>query len=180
MAKFVTFEDIDLYNEEQATEFVKWTNDTLMKENWLIQAQDAIQIDYNVEEFKLDFNYQDNGREAYGFMMKTDEQYIGYGQIIINPEVAFTKGKRVSWPSIAIGDDANRSKGFGILICKKIYDLSKSHKCDAIEVGIFEFNFRMKQILLENGFVLIGKNENKTFTQGKWWGSEHYLLNITE
>jgi maltose-binding protein MalE len=178
MTNNVTFEDIDLNNEEQAREFVKWASDSVMKENWTLQRPDSVQTEYDIEKFKKDFNYKESGGEIFGFMMKVDNSYVGYGQIIVNQGNAFTKDKRVSWPSIAVGESANRSKGFGLLLCKKIYELSKIHNCDVIEVGIFEFNTRMKQMLLENGFSLIGQKEKITFTQDRWWNAEHYLLDI--
>jgi hypothetical protein len=37
-------------------------------------------------------------------MVKIDGTYIGYGQNFINHPVAITKGKRVSWPGIAVGN----------------------------------------------------------------------------
>ena len=64
------------------------------------------------------------------------------------------------------------------MICHKIYELAKQQNCEVIEVGVFEFNTRMKQILLENGFELIGKKEKLTFKQDRWWSAEHYSLVI--
>jgi L-amino acid N-acyltransferase YncA len=175
MIKNVIFENIDHNDLKQANAYVKWHKDAAMTENAICQRPDSSQDEYTIEQFKKDFNYQEKEGEFYGFMMKVDEEYIGYGQIIINQGNAFTKNKKVAWPSIAVGDSANHSKGFGKLICHKIYELAKYHNCEVIEVGVFEFNTRMKQILVENGFEMIGKKEKLTFTQDRWWSAEHYL-----
>jgi hypothetical protein len=36
----------------------------------------------------------------------------------------------------------------------------------------------MKEILSANGFKMIGKQEKKTYVDGRWWSSEHYLLEL--
>ena len=82
-------------------------------------------------------------------------------------------------PRIATGNSANRSRGVGGLICQKIYELSKYHRCDAIEAAIFEFNTPMKEILMKNGFVFKGQKEKATYLEERWWSGEHYLLPIS-
>lgn len=176
----ITFEDVNVDNAEQAKEYVKWFSDEVMLENWYRKKPGAILTDVTDKDFKEHFNedQSDSSLERYVFMVKMDDTYIGYGQIYINHPVAMTKGKRVAWPSIAVGNVLYRSKGIGIVICKKIFELSQIHECDAIEAGIFEFNMPMKQILIKNGFQFIGNKENITFTQDRWWNAEHYLLDL--
>lgn len=178
MKNTITFEDIDPNNLEHAHEFIKWTKDSVMNENWFCQRPDSEKVEYSIEQFKEEFNYSDKDFEIYGFIMKVDGACVGYGQIIINQGGAFTKDKRVSWPSVAVGESANRSKGLGTLISQKVYEISKLHNCDVIEVGIFEFNNPIKQLLLKNGFKLIGKKEKITYIRNRWWNAEHYLLPI--
>ncbi len=137
MKNNITFEDIDPNNLEDSHECIKWTKDSEMNENWFCQRPGTAKLEYSVEQFKEEFNYSDKDFEIYGFIMKVDGAYVGYGQIIINQGGALTKDKRVSWPSVAVGESENRSKGLGTLICQKIYELSKLHNCNVIEVGIF-------------------------------------------
>lgn len=176
----ITFEDVNVDNAEQAAEYVKWFSDEVMLENWYRKKPDSNLADVTTKDFKEHFDEKqsDNKLEQYVFMVKMDGVYIGYGQIFINHPVAMTKGKRISWPCIAVGNSLYRSKGIGVIICQKIFELSKIHKCDVIEAGIFEFNTPMKQILIKNGFQFIGNKEKITFTQGRWWNAEHYLLNL--
>ncbi len=178
MKQKIIFEDINPNCESQAQAYALWTTDELMINNWTRQNPEIPNREYTIDTFKKDYSLQNNKYEKYAFMMKVNDTYIGYGQIIINHPVALIKTKKVSWPSIAIGDSNFRTKGYGKIICQKIYELSKLHNCEVIEAGVFEFNIQMKEILIKNGFKLIGTQEKVTFAFGKWQNSEHYLLEI--
>ncbi len=171
----IIFENLDPNNIEQASAYVEWTKDQLMVENWTRQIPNKPLVDYTLDQFKADFSTKKD-LEKYSFMVKVNNKYVGYGQIIINHPVAMVKDKKVAWPSIAVGNSLFRTKGLGLLICRKIYDLAKQHNCEVIEAGIFEFNTPMKRILLKNGFQLIGFKENITFMHSQWYRAEHYLL----
>jgi RimJ/RimL family protein N-acetyltransferase len=174
----VSFEVIDPNNLEQAKEFVSWYKNPLMIKNWVLQREESTPVNFEVEDFKKQFSVKENSREKHAFMIKVNDNYIGYGQFYINHPVAVTKDGRVCWPSIAIGNDDFRGQGFGLEICKQIYEHAKKLNCTHIEAGIFEFNKKMKKMLVDNGFVMIDKKENLTFVDGKWWASEHYLLKL--
>ncbi|MEZ4742772.1 MAG: GNAT family protein [Bdellovibrionota bacterium] len=173
----VFFEKIDPNNLEQAEEFVSWYKNPIMLKNWVLQNENSI-IEFRKEDFQKQFTSNSQSLETHAFMIKISEKYVGYGQFYINHPVAKTKDNRVCWPSIAIGNDNFRGKGFGLKVCQEILRLAKKLNCTHIEAGVFEFNQRMKDILLENGFTLIGTQKNKTFVDGKWWSSEHYLMKI--
>lgn len=174
----IMFEDIDPNNLIQGKEFVSWYNNPLMVDNWTLQKEDSEATTFTLEDFKNQFSNNKYSNEKHTFMIKVADEYIGYGQFYIDHPVAITKEGRVCWPSIAIGNDNFRGKGFGLKVCEQVYLKAKELNCTHIEAGVFEFNHKMKDILTKNKFCYIGKQENKTFVDGKWWSSEHYLLKL--
>lgn len=178
MSLNLSFEKINPNDEFQARAFMNWYNDPVMIDNWTLQKEEETVINYTLEDFKNQFAEKEGAPEKYTFMVKLDGDYIGYGQFYINHMMCMTKAERVCWPSIAIGNSEFRGKGFGLLICKEILRKAELMNCTHIEAGVFEFNKRMKSLLVENGFSLIGRQERKTFVENKWWASEHYLLEL--
>lgn len=174
----IVLEQVDPNNLEQANEFVSWYKNPLMVKNWVLQKEENEPVKFEVEDFQKQFSENTYSDEKHVFMIKVSGKYIGYGQFYINHPVAMTKEGRVCWPSIAVGDDNFRGKGFGLAICKEVYNKAKELNCTHIEAGVFEFNDKMKGILTSNGFIMIGKQENKTYVDGRWWSSEHYLLEL--
>ncbi len=171
----ISFEKIQPNDIEQANAYISWCSDPEMIKNWVLQKEDSVaELDYTLEKFKEDFSHPDKS----AFMIKDKAQFIGYASFYINHPVAIQKTGRVCWPSIAIGEKSHRGKGFGLQLCAEVLKLAKDLKCTHIEAGIFEFNIKMKKILVENNFKLIGSQPNKTFVDSKWWNSEHYLLKI--
>jgi RimJ/RimL family protein N-acetyltransferase len=174
----VVFEKIDPNNLEQARVFVSWYENPIMINNWVLQKEEKQEVNYTISDFQKQYTVSKGDPEKYAFMVKADERYIGYGQFYINHQVCLIKNQRVCWPSIAIGEDNYRSKGFGLSVCKEILRMAKEFDCTHIEAGIFEFNEKMKQLLVQNKFELIGKQEKKTFVDGRWWSSEHYAFEL--
>lgn len=171
------FQKIDPKNKEQALAFISWYSDPVMIDNWLLQSENSsVNPGYSVDQFQNDFSKSDKT----AFMIKEDSEYIGYGSFYLNHPIGMQKEGKVCWPSIGIGNKEHRGKGLGIEICKEILRLSKDIGCTHIEAAIFEFNSKIKKILLKNGFYLIGEVENKTFVNGKWWKSEHYLKELND
>ncbi|WP_034720633.1 GNAT family N-acetyltransferase [Bacteriovorax sp. DB6_IX] len=168
-------EVIDPNNTKQAESYCSWLNDETMVKNWFLQRDDKdFEVKFTVEDFRESFSKPDK----IAFILKDNETYFGYGSFFINHPVSKFKEGKVCWPSIAIGLDSYRGKGLSKLICEEIVRLAKEHQCTHIEAAIFEFNQPMKGLLLANGFKYFAKEENKTFVDGKWWDSEHYILEI--
>ena len=174
-SKKVRFEDIDPSNNSHAEAFVLWNKNPVLIKNWTLQKEDQVTTEFTKEDFVRQFS-NSNGLEKSVFMIKLGEQYIGYGQFYIDHPVAITKEGRVAWPSICFGEDESRGKGLGLILCQYLLKKAKEANCTHIEAGVFEFNREMKNILNRNGFKLVGKQENKTSVDGRWWSSEHYLL----
>lgn len=177
----VHFEKIDSSNLDHAKAFIEWNKNPLLLKNWRLQREDSIKQvidDYSLEDFQAQFSKSSQDQGKYCFILKVNDLYIGYGQFYLNHPMCMSKGTKVCWPSIAIGDDAYRGKGFGYKICLEILKNAKELQCTHIEAGVFEFNEEMKSILKSNGFQLIGRMENKTFVNGKWWAAEHFLLEL--
>lgn len=174
----LSFEVIDPYNKDQAKSFVEWYKNPLMVRNWTLQNEDTKEVTYTLENFREQFSPKDKEPEKYTFMINVDGKYIGYGQFYINHRMCMIKDAKVCWPSIAIGEDSYRGKGFGLKICMEILRIAKEMDCTHIEAGVFEFNTKMKSLLINNGFKLIGKQKRKTFVDDKWWASEHYALDL--
>ena len=178
-SKEIRFEEIDPNNISHAKAFVLWNKNPVLIKNWTLQKEDQQSAVFTEEDFRRQFS-NSNDLEKSVFMIKLGEKYIGYGQFYIDHPVAISKEGRVAWPSICIGDDENRGKGLGLILCQYLLKKAKEANCTHIEAGVFEFNQEMKNILYKSGFELIGKQENKTYVDGNWWASEHYLLSLLE
>mgnify|MGYP000748516275 CR=1 FL=1 len=171
----IDFIKIDPNNLAQAQAYTSWYRDPIMINNWTLQKEKSKNIhNYSVEQFQKEFSSP--GKTA--FMLRYMDQYIGYGSFYINHPVGMYKDGRTCWPSIGIGDAASRGKGFGRELCKEVLRQAKELDCTHIEAGIFEFNEKIKKILLSNKFKYLGEVANKTFVDGKWCSSEHYLLKL--
>lgn len=177
MGSEIVFEKLDPNNDQQAKAFVSWYKNPTMIKNWVRQKEGApSEVHYCVEDFKK--NYSEANVKIIAFAVRQLDKIIGYGQFYINHPVCMYKEGHVCWPSIGIGEDSLRGKGIGIKICSEVLRLAKEEGCTHIEAGIFQFNQPMKSILLQNNFELIGVQEKKTYVDGKWWNSEHYLLKL--
>ncbi|MCF8058437.1 MAG: GNAT family N-acetyltransferase [Bacteriovoracaceae bacterium] len=177
MKENLIFEKVDPTDKKQAETYVSWYSNPEMVKNWIIQKEEKLEVKFTTEDFVKQFGPSEDF-ERMAFMLRFIGKYIGYGQFYINHPVCLHKEGRVAWPSIAIGADEFRGKGFGLAVAKEVLRLAKEQKCTHIEAGIFEFNKKMKSILLHNGFKLIGQRDVKTFVDNKWWCSEHYLLTL--
>lgn len=171
----VTIEKIEPSNIDQAKEYCSWIENETMLRNWFLQKEDEhFKPSFNIEDFQKTFSNE----EKIGFMIKDENGYFGYGSFFINHPVGLHKEGKVCWPSLGIGKDSYRGKGLSKYLCEEIARLARQEGCTHIEAAIFEFNDAIKSILLGFGFKFIGKEEKKTFVDGKWWGSEHYLLEL--
>lgn len=156
-------EKIDPLNLRQAKEFVSWYKDPVIINNWLLQREEKTDVQFEIEDFQRQFTPKKDSPKKHAFMLKVVDKYVGYGQFYINHPVAVTKKGRVCWPSVAVGNEAYRGQGFGVEICKEIQKMAKSLDCSHIEAGVFEFNDKIKNLLLANKFKFIGKQEIKTY-----------------
>ena len=152
----IEFVDINPSDHDQAQEFAVWTRDPAMVLNWTRQLPEREIRFYSTEDFKQQFSENKNQERKTAFMMKIAGSYIGYAQIFIDHPVAITKAGKVAWPSLAIGNANFRNKGYGKLLIQQIIKISIDQQCDAVEIGIFEFNQPMKTLLIRLGFKLIG------------------------
>ncbi len=169
----ISFERIDSDNLEQAETFTSWYRDPVMVRNWVLQRESKVSRQpYNVAQFSKEFSSPDK----IAFMIKSFEDYIGYGSFYINHPVGMYKSGKTCWPSIGIGNNDYRGKGLGLQLCQEVYRLAKSLDCTHIEAGVFEFNQKIKRLLLRNSFQHFGDMPKMTFVDGRWWSSEHYLL----
>jgi RimJ/RimL family protein N-acetyltransferase len=171
----IVIEKIEPTNVNQAKEYCSWVKNETMLKNWFIQREDEeFESSFNMEDFERTFS----NKEKVGFMIKDDNGYFGYGSFFINHPVGMFKDGVVCWPSLGIGKDSYRGKGLSKYLCEEIARLAKLEGCTHIEAGIFEFNEAIRNILLSFGFQLIGKEDKKTFVDGRWWGAEHYLMEL--
>lgn len=171
----IKIEKIDPNNLEQAKAYCSWIADTDVTNNWFIQKEGVdFEVSYTLENFKNDYSQN----EITAFMIKDESEYFGYGSFYINHPVGMHKEGKVCWPSLAIGNAKYRGKGLSKYLFEEIKKLAKEDGCTHIEAGIFEFNEAIKFNLLKMGFEFIGRHENLTFVDGRWWGAEHYLIKL--
>ncbi|MFG1516031.1 GNAT family N-acetyltransferase [Halobacteriovorax sp. ZH3_bin.1] len=171
----ITIEKIDPNNELQAEAYCSWLADELVVNNWFLQNDDEdFTVSFSINDFKKAFSKEDK----VAFIIKDDFDYFGYGSFFINHPAGMYKEGRVCWPSLAIGKSSHRGKGLSKHIFSEIRKLAIREGCTHVEAGIFDFNEAIRANLIKMGFKLIGRRENLTFVDGKWWGSEHYLIEL--
>ncbi len=100
---------------------------------------------------------------------------IGHCTIYFDPGHRLTKEGKVAWFSVTIGESSYRSKGIGKVVIKHLEELAKDEKATHIEIGVFEFNEPSLRMFRALGYQQIGKIDNFTFWDGKFWADIRLL-----
>ena len=77
--------------------------------------------------------------------------------------------KKTAWLGIVIGEEEARGKGIGRKAMEFIEQKSREAGVKRVELGCFEMNKRAFELYKKIGFVEIGRIDNMTEYNGKWW-----------
>ena len=77
--------------------------------------------------------------------------------------------KKTAWLGIVIGEEEARGKGIGRKAMEFIEQKSREAGVKRVELGCFEMNERAFELYKKIGFVEIGRIDNMTEYNGKWW-----------
>ncbi|MCI0663330.1 MAG: GNAT family N-acetyltransferase [Acidobacteria bacterium] len=107
------------------------------------------------EEMIADFRYRLSNENIYTLIGEVDEYPIGYilAQIIERPENPYTYPMRfVLIDQMSVNPDY-RSKGYGDLLIRRVFDLARSLDIDKVFLSVGSFNQRAIAFYERHGFV---------------------------
>ncbi len=176
----ITFEKVDIHNANHKKAWLDFSLNTDAKKEWMIRKPEQ---GYGGPTDPNDFEENFSGISKYAeskhsYLVKLEESYIGIYDIHINHSQCRHQDGIVAWPGILISKEENRGKGLGKKMFLHLFNTAKKLGCTHIEAAPFEFNQRLKDILLKYNFKKIAEQKDLTFQDGKWYSSEHYLLDI--
>jgi RimJ/RimL family protein N-acetyltransferase len=133
----------------------------------------------SAEKIQKDSANEGPFRPVENLMILRDGRPIGHCTLLIDPPHRLTKEGKVAWPSITIGEENFRAKGFGQTIGKHLESLARKHGAGVIEVGIFEFNEPAQKLCLSMGYERFGQMDRCTYWQGRYWADLRFRKKLS-
>ena len=103
------------------------------------------------------------------YLVEYNGQIVGEVSYDFNFPLLLKKDKKTAWIGIVLGEISARGKGIGRLSMEFLEEKVKSLGAERIELGCFEFNEKAYKLYAKIGYKEIGRMENITFYDGKWW-----------
>ncbi|WP_153720737.1 GNAT family N-acetyltransferase [Sporosarcina cascadiensis] len=160
-------EVVDVFNRwRQDPDFVSKTEPN--QERKEPGAHETITVQGLVEKLKC--------QEIY--LIYEEDHIIGDVNYMVDPEHLFKKEKGTAWIGISIGEAAGRGRGIGFQAMQFIEEQIRLNGLKRIELGVFEFNTKAKNLYHRLGYTEIGRIEDFTYANGRMWSDirmEKYL-----
>jgi len=86
--------------------------------------------------------------------------------------------EKVAWFGITIGDDRYRGKGIGNRTMRHLEAIFAQLGATCAEAGVFEFNEPSLRMCMNLGYDQIGRKENFTYWNGKFWADVRLLKRL--
>lgn len=171
----ISFKKLIQPTPEIASAFNKWENDpSLIPFIRPIPAKGDVELrkPVTVESLSQQLEYKQI------YLIYLEGQLIGEINYQIDPELLLKKEAGTAWIGIVIGEESARGKGIGALALKYLEEQIKAQGFQRIELGVFEFNKNAIKLYQKLGYREIGRLEDFTYWQGRFWSDirmEKYL-----
>ena len=155
---------------EDCEHLAKWFNDIELQRLWLPRRQESTQRSAETAQSIAEKHQAPSDfKPLHELIILADEKIIGQTTLYLNPPHRRSKGAKIAWPTIVIGNPTARRQGIGTIVGKHIIELSCEAGATHIEAGVFEFNQPIRSLLEKNGFKEIAKVEGFTWQNGRSW-----------
>ncbi len=158
---------IDPSNEEQLLALERWWNDKELIELTTLMKESFVHTKESIETLQKQFQNQEQIDRF--FMIKCNDDYVGYYSIMMDPEHLFVKEEGTSWLGFMIGERSYWGKGIGEESMKHFERESIRRGAKRIELGVFDYNDRAKSFYRKIGFKEIGTIPGFTFYNQQLW-----------
>ncbi|WP_168122338.1 GNAT family N-acetyltransferase [Paenibacillus sp. HB172176] len=171
----IHMEKLTFYTVELFTKLAAWHNDP--------ELQPFISPRRTVEEIALidPRGYMEKARKSpntWMYIVYDDETPIGVYTITQDSGALMRKTGRTAWISVLIGDKRYQGRGISKLMMQSIEEECRRLGFDAIELGVFDYNEKAKQLYRRSGYQEIGRNASFVFYNGEWHDDIHLVKPI--
>lgn len=144
----------------------RWSNDPIFMQR--AYSGPAYPIPAN-QYLEWDKNFSCNGANEAEFRVRTVEDSRLVGSVKLH-SISWTDRKASL--SIAIGDEADRGKGYGSEAIRLILRYAfEELNLNRVSLWVFEYNHRAMKLYEKVGFKHEGRSRQNTFHQGRYWDS---------
>lgn len=104
---------------------------------------------------------------------------IGNCTIALDPPHKVTKEVKTAWLGLIIGEKEFRAKGIGKLVVGNLEKEARNLGAKCCEAGTFEFNQSSQKLFLKCEFTEIGRLENFTFWNDRYWDDIRFVKTLS-
>jgi len=168
----IQFTEIDFSNRENGELIAGWENDPKIRVLVVPQLPDGntrppVTIESVQERAKR--NTPDRLRVDLFIVDAVTSEKIGLCDFSVNHPQVITRGAKVAWLGLLIGNPAYRGKGVGKLAVAELERRAREIGCDFVEAGAFEYNLPSQRLFLSLGYEPIGDKGKIFFHEGRFW-----------
>lgn len=166
----ITFRPTNYETLEDCWLLAKWDSDPEIR-HLAIPFKD--EADYKncltAEQIQAERKTKSPYTAAVDLMILKDGRPVGRCSIVYNIPHRLTKEGKVAWFSVVIGEKKARGKGIGRKAREHLEKIARADGADCIETSAFEFNAVSLKLIRSMGYQEIGRCENITYWNGKYW-----------
>lgn len=173
----ISFRSIDYRSGHDCKLLAQWHSDEEIQALWLPRrSPESIPVVATVESVKTEGLAHSEFSPLHELVIERDGISVGHVCLYLNPPHRLSRGDKVAWPTIIIGDKMNRRQGIGTLVGAHLLKLARDAGATHVEAGVFEFNLPIRQLLEKHGFREIGRVRDFTWHAGKLWPDVRYEM----
>lgn len=166
----IEFVKVDKSKNEHFDAMAKWANDESI--NYLFIPQFTCEPLRKYSAIELRDSYQECN-DYFKYMIVVAGELVGDFSIDFDFKLLYLK-EPSAWISITIGESKYQNTGIGNRVMKFIDEFVKSKGYSRIELGVFDFNQRAIKFYEKMGYTRIGKINDFTYYDGKWYQDYRY------
>ncbi|GGJ91277.1 hypothetical protein GCM10007063_12370 [Lentibacillus kapialis] len=158
-----------------ADAFNRWENDATLipktrpnKNKSALEHRSIVTLDHLMQRLENHHIY----------LIYLDEQLIGEMNYMVDPGHLYKKEPGTAWISITIGEPEGRGKGIGYAAIQYLEGQIKAQGFQRIELGVFAFNTQAQKLYQRLGYKEVGRIENFTYWQDRWWSDIRMEKNL--
>lgn len=159
------FEKIDKNDYEIFKVFEKWESDPMIKP-FITPRRSVEEVP---DSLAIDMMKAAKASDSKHIYVLYDGD-LPIGSTSIDTKFPFLKSQfiNVAWISILIGNREYWGLGLSKLMMNHLEEEAKKLKCDYIELGVFEFNIKARQLYLSMNYDIVETVKKFVYHEGKW------------
>lgn len=149
-------------NKDDFLPIIEWSNSSdayLFTPSFLLEKKKSLDETWE--------NYKKLDKIVY--LIEFEGKIIGEVSLDLKFPLVLKKNEKTAWVGIVFGKSLSRGKGFGKKAMEFIEKKARESGAQRIELGCFEFNTRAYEFYKKLGYTEIGRLDNFTLYNNKWW-----------